>query len=270
MFRTRLRIEKDKEDTKYINIMTSASQYSNSAMKTDYSIVESNRYKGMLKGIGLMNAGRELTFTIPLFEIQRIDSEKDIYKLIANWTSMLVNSYSYRFYIEQFIDNAWWSAQIVISGVGGYTVDRVNYVKSFSVSYILLDNFYTGELVNDKTDLKGSGNLTLNYNSQSLVASPLMFECVLQSNLKTLNFQILHKDNYGIVLNEYLGGGTYTISFNGEQIEKKSGTDTDVEGIIVNWEGVQPFLNIGHNEFTIISNYNIVSFTIKYYKGIAL
>lgn len=268
MFRARLRIEKDKEDTKYINIMTSASQYSNSAMKTDYTVVESNRYKGMLKGIGLTTAGRELTFTIPLFEIQRIDSEKDIYKLIANWTSLLANSYSYRFYIEQFIDGTWWSAQIVISGVGGYTVDRLNYVKSFSVSYILLDNFYTGELISDKTELKGSGNLTLYYNSQSLVSAPLMFECVLQSNLKTLSFQILHKDNYGIVVNEYLGGGTYTITFDGEEIKKQSGNDT--EGIIVNWEGVQPFLNVGHNELTIISNYNIVSFTVKYNKGIAL
>lgn len=268
MFRTRLRIEKSGEDTKYINVMTSASQYSIGSMKTDYSVVESNRYKGMLKGIGLMNAGRELTFTIPLFEIQRIDSEKDIYKLIANWTSLLANSYSYTFYIEQFIDEVWWSAEIIITGTGGYTIDRLNYIKSFTVSYLMLDNFYSGELVNEQTELKGSGNIAFQYNSKSLVSTPLMFECVLQSNIKTLNFQILHKDNYGIVINEYLGGGTYTISFDGSQIEKKSGQD--VEGIIVNWEGVQPFLNVGLNDFIVISNYNIVSFNVKYYKGIAL
>lgn len=267
-FRTRLRIEKDREDTRYINIMQVASQYSNAQMKTDYKVVESNRYKGMKKGIGLINAGREVSFNIPLFEIQRIDSEKDIYKLISNWTSLLVNSYAYKFYIEQFIDDAWWQAEIIITGTSSYNVERINLIKSFSVTAVMVDNFYSGELIDDRVELIGSGALTLNYTSKSLTPAPLMFECVLQSNLKTLNFQLLHKDNYGIVINEYLGGGTWTLTFDGSQIEKKGGGDT--EGIIVNWEGVQPFLNTGFNEISIISNYNIVSFNVKYHKGIAL
>lgn len=267
-FRTRLRIEKDREDTRYINIMQVASQYSNAQMKADYTVVESNRYKGMKKGIGLIKAGREVSFTIPLFEIQRIDNEKDIYKLISNWTSLLVNSYAYKFYIEQFIDDTWWQAEIVITGTGSYNVERINLIKSFSVTAVMVDNFYSGELVNDRTALNGSGSLSLIYTSKSLTPTPLMFECVMQSNVKTLNFQFSHKDNYGIVINDYLGGGTFTLLFDGSQIVKKS-RDGD-ESIITGWEGVQPFLNIGVNEINITSNYNIVSFNVKYHKGIAL
>lgn len=267
MFKARLRIEKSGEDTQYINIEMKATSYSVGNIKNDYSVVESNRYKGISKGIGLITAGRKLQFNIPLFEISRIDEEKDIYKLISKWTSLLANSYAYTFYIEQYIDSVWYSAEIIINEVSGYTVERINLVKSFSVSYLMIDNFYSGEEIKEVCEVKGSGNMSFSYKSLSYVPVPLSFSMKINSNARTLSFQILHKDNYGIVINEYLGGGAFTIDFDGENSYK---TNLSGEKSLISWEGVQPFLNVGVNDFLIISSYNITEFTAIYRKGIAI
>lgn len=267
MFNTRLKIVKDKDIT-YVDVMQDAKSYNMSSMTNDITVVEANRYRGMSKGIGLIKAGRKLKFELPIFECQKVDGENDIYKIIAKWTSLLSDSYSYKFYLEQEIDNVWYSAEIMIVEVAGYNIEYVNIIKSFSVSYVMVDNFFSSpDIIEDIVECRGSGELSFNYTSQSLVPCPCNFRMKCQSNNKTLAFSFLHTSNYGIVVNTYLGGGTWTIEFDGDYVSK-----IGVDGVkeTVNFSGVQPFLQSANNEFKVSCNYNITEFVLVYQKGIGL
>lgn len=266
MFNTRLKIQG--QDTIYVDVMQDATSYNVASMTNDITVVEANRYKGMSKGIGLLKAGRKLKFELPIFECQRIDGENDIYKLITKWTSLLADSYSYKFYLEQEFEGTWYSAEIMITEVAGYNIERVNMVKSFSVSYVMVDNFYNSpDIIEDIVECRGSGELTFSYVSKSLVPCPLSFRMKVQSNLNTLAFGLLHMQNYGVVINTYLGGGTWVIEFDGEYAYK-----TSVNGVkeIVQYSGVQPFLQLNNNEFKVTSNFNITEFVVIYNKGIVI
>lgn len=266
MFNTRLKIVG--QDTVYVDVMQDMSSYNVAAMTNDVTVVEANRYKGMSKGIGLLKAGRKLKFDLPIFECQRIDGENDIYKLISKWTSLLADSYSYKFYLEQEFDNTWYSAEIMITEVASYNIERVNMIKSFSVTYVMVDNFYNSpDFVEDITSLRGAGELSFEYVSKSLVPCPLSFRMKCQSNNKTLAFSIMHMQNYGIVVNTYLGGGSWTIEFDGDYVYK-TGVNSVKE--TVGYSGVQPFLALNNNKFKVSCNYNITEFYVVYQKGIGL
>lgn len=261
-YNSRLRIEKIDEDTKYIDIMTVATSASISAMKADYKVVEGNRISGIEQGIGLTTAGRSLTYAIPIYEIQRLETEKDIYKNIAKYTSLLMNSYAYSFYIEHSIDGVWYKAKVQMTEVSNYTVELVNYIKSFSFKCQMIDNYFLGDEVSEDIGLKGSGMQSVVYKSKSLVPAPFSFEWTIQGLGPTLSAWIVHNENYGIVINTYLGNGTFVLTYDGNTLL--------IDGESIPFEGVQPFLNIEDNTLVINSTYNTVNFIIKYKKGIAL
>lgn len=267
MINTRLKIVQGADIT-YVDVMQDMTSYNIGSMTNDITVVEANRYRGMSKGVGLIKAGRKLKFDLPIFECQRIDGENDIYKLISKWTTLLSDSYSYEFYLEQEIDNYWYSAEIVITEIAGYNIERVNLIKSFSVTYVMVDNFYSSpDVVEDIVECRGSGELSFNYTSKSLVPCPINFRMKCQSNNKSLAFGFMHINNYGIVVNTYLGGGSWIIEFDGDYVYK-----TGIDGVkeTVDYSGVQPFLQSANNEFKVSCNYNITEFVLIYKKGIGL
>lgn len=265
-YNSRLKIVKIGEEPKYISIMSVAQSASISAMKTDYKVVEGNRISGIERGIGLTTAGRQFTYNVPIYEIRNLEGKEnfdnDIYKNIAKYTSLLMNSYAYDFYIEHFINGIWYKAKVQITEISNYTVEIVNYIKSFSFKCQMIDNYFLGEEVSEDIGIKGSGLQSINYKSKAFVPSPFGFEWTLQGLGPTLSAWIVHNDNYGIVINTYLGEGTFILNYDGNILL--------IDGVSIPFEGVQPFLNIEDNVLVINSTYNTVSFLIKYRNGIAL
>lgn len=253
------------DETEYFDLINLATSASIASFKTDYKIKDGNRQAGIIQGIGLTNAGRTLSFAIPIFETA---SEDDIYKQIAKYTSILTNSYSYSFFIEHNIDNFWYSAQVQISETNSYSVDLRNYIKGFGFKCIMIENFFSGEDVSDNIGLIGGGLQTIDYTSKSLVPANINFEWNIFGEFATWEAFIQHNENYGLNFNASLGGGSFKIEYDGNILTyTKQGDD---EKILLDYEGVQPFLDVNNNKLTIYSNYNTSSFIIKYKKGIAL
>jgi len=261
-YRCRLRIEKLEEEAQYIEVMQVSQTLSFGNIKSDYKIVEGNRIQGIEQGIGLITAGRSISFKSSLFEIKRLTGEDDIYKAISKYTSLLTNNYIYQFYIEQYIDGVWYSCRVQMQEIDGYSIEIINMIKSFGFKCVMIDNFYWGEEIKEDIGLIGSGLQRIKYFSKSLVPTPICFEWHIQGQGPTLSAWVVHNENYGIVFNTYIGSGEFTLVYNGEYLL--------VDGEYISFEGVQPILDIGENEIIINSSYNTVSFKIKYNKGISL
>lgn len=261
-YKTRLKIVKD-DDVKYFELMKLSSGISIGSFKSDYKVVDGNRLGGISQGIGLLNAGRSLSYTIPIFEYE----DKKIYSLIAEYTSLISNAFSYDFFIEHFINDVWYSAKVLMTEINGYSVDITNNIKGFGFKCIMIDANFSGDLISEKVDITGSGLQNIEYESKSLVPTNIMFEWTIQGLDPSLSAWVLHNDNYGIVLNVYLGGGTFTLVYDGKSmLLKKQGEDDS----LINFSGVQPFIDVGKNILTINNNYNTIDFIIKYRQGIAL
>lgn len=261
-YNTRLKVVKG-DEIKYFDIMQLSSGINIGGFKSDYKVVQGNRLEGISQGIGLLNAGRSLSFTIPVFETKE---KQDIYLLIAEYTSILSNSFSYDFYIEHLINNFWYSAKVNITEVKGYNLKQERAAEGFGFSCQMIDNFFQGDLIEDKLDYTGQGIKDIEYISKSLTPVNIMFSWNVVGE-RSFSAYIFHNYNYGIEFSTYFNElGDYTFNFDGTSL-------TVIEGGVENlieWKGVVPFLDVGRNTLTVNSNFSTSTLIIKYKEGIAL
>ncbi len=267
-YNSRLKIVKDK-DIKYFNLIDISSSVSVDTIKNDYKVIDGNRNEGILQGIGLVSAGRKLSYAIPIYEINNTD-KNSLYKNIAEYTSLLMNSYSYSFYIEHYINNFWYSARVNIIETSGYTLKLTNHIEGFSFKCQMIDNFFTGDTIEEDIGFKGIGIKDIEYFSKSLVPSNISFEWEITGKAGNLNAHLIHSRNYGMRIQTNLPSGTHKLKYKNDTLTLYDENSNNYNGILIEYSGVQPFLDIGRNILNIKSNYNTISFIIKYSKGIAL
>lgn len=182
------------------------------SFKSDYKIIEGNRYKGISQGIGLLSSGRTLSYAIPIFE----KNESDIYKEISKYTSIFSNVYRYEFFIEHLIDNTWYSASVVMSEINGYSINLKNHINGFGFKCLMIDSYFFGDTISEEIKLKDGEVNIVEYTSKSLVPTNITFEWIVESNtLTTLQAFIEHYENYGMSFNVNIGKGLFTITYDG-------------------------------------------------------
>lgn len=286
-YNSRLVVFQGEKPITSFNLIEAPSKISIDGYKSDYKVVSGNRISGIEQGIGLVNAGRKLSYTIPIYE-NRVKGDGDIYKLIAEYTSLLLNSFSYNFYIEHFIDNYWYRGRVQIIECSKYSLKITNAIEGFMLKLIMIDNFFSGDKVVADLKYTGSGIREIEYKSKSLVPTNFTFEWIIKGTNNNLVAYIAHNNNYGIVIDYNIGAGRHKLTYDGENIstikidtETKTGTDTGTNPnpetetetkreTLIDFKGVQPFLNVGDNELVIYNSFETEKFTIIYRTGIAI
>ena len=78
----------------------------------------------------------------------------------------------------------------------------------------------------------------------------------------TLEFLFANRENFGIQFNAELRNGVYNADFDGEKL--------NINGVVYNYKGIQPELNVGDNVFYLESNQTCIKASIRYKRGILI
>lgn len=267
MFKIRLKIVRnnDTNDPIYIDMMKEASNATINQASLDYKVESGNRLKGILKGIGLQSVGRTMNFTIPLFEQQKIDTSKDINKLISYYNSLLCGAHWNKYYVEFFIDNEWYSNECKITKNTSLSIDYVNLVKSYGITCLLLDNyFYSNKLKEVELEVnKAIGLQEIEYEAETDTITQLEVLWNMSSNkIGQVSAYYYVNSNYGISFND--STDELDISYNIQNNSIKRGD------IVVEPNGIFPFLYPGKNIISLYTNKQTEDFIIKYRKGVLI
>lgn len=235
-------------------------------IKNDIQIVDGNRLQGGTLGTGSIEIGRKFSFGIPIFEYKESGGGwVKIEEQYTKYTRAIMSNTSKQFYIRILYKNEIYEAEYALVKVSGYNITYINNLGVISIQLSAIDKVFMRQKT-DKYDLILNGNATdrqnIVYYSQSLVPVPLLFTLEFYIEIGYLSFVFANRQNFGISFMGNVDKGKAIVYFNGNVLS--------VNGVIYDYDGIAPELNVGQNILYLQYSEIIKKAIVEYKRGVLI
>lgn len=235
-------------------------------IKNDIQIVDGNRLQGGTLGTGSIEIGRKFSFGIPIFEYKESGGGwVKIEEQYTKYTRAIMSNTSKQFYIRILYKNEIYEAEYALVKVSGYNITYINNLGVISIQLSAIDKVFMRQQT-DKYDLILNGNATdrqnIVYYSQSLVPVPLLFTLEFYIEIGYLSFVFANRQNFGISFMGNVDKGKAIVYFNSNVLS--------INGIIYDYDGIAPELNVGQNILYLQYSEIIKKAIVEYKRGVLI
>lgn len=257
---------RDKYQEDILDLVEFSSVIQTDDITNDIQIVDGNKLKGGTLGTGSIEVGRKFVFGIPIFEYKesgggwvKMDEQ------YTKYTRAIMSNTSKQFYIRIVYNNEVYEAEYALVKVSGYNISYINNLGVITIQLSAIDKVFMRQQT-DKYDLILNGNATdrqnVVYHSRSLVPVPLLFTLEFVIQVGYLSFVFANRQNFGISFARNIDKGKAIVYFNG--------TVLSINGVIYDYEGIAPELNIGQNILYLQYSEPIEKATVEYKRGVLI
>lgn len=249
-----------------LDLIDLSSQIKLSDIKLDLKTIEGNKYTSIKSGIGIISSGRKLDFAIPIFEYKdNLGKWVKIESQYTKYTTMILSNNSNRYFIRIEFENEIYEAEYIMTSVGGYTVKYINNLGVINISLESLDKTFLRQKEDTyKLNITNDSKQDIYYKSLSLVPTAVSFSLEFNNIIgDELYFLFANKQNFGIEANiKNINFERCIVDFNREVLK--------VNGVIYDYKGIRPELNVGDNIFYLDTNQTCTNAYIRYRRGVLI
>lgn len=257
---------RNKYEQTILDLVQLSSQIEMGSIKNDIKIVEGNKLRGGVQGVGMIDIGRKMSFGIPIYEYRNASREwVRLDEQYSKYTSMIMSTNSKQYFLRLEYDGEIYEAEHALIEVGGYTVKYINDLGVITISLTAIDKVFLRQLtdiydvaLNENAD----GMQDIMYYSKNLVPTALKFAIDFNVLTEQLTFIVANRLNFGIYFNSRVSKGHKLVYFDGDVLT--------INGVVYDHEGISPELNPGLNVIYLEYSEPIERLRFEYKRGILI